>query len=169
DRDVGALPREGQRDRPAEATTAAGHEGGLAGEVEHQAATSAVSRRGWPRRVWSPGARKARAGSAVHSTTAAPAVKPAPKAAISSRSPALMRPAATASTSAIGTDAAEVLPYFSMFRYVFSIGMPTACCTLSMIRRLAWWKRNWSTSSTDRFAFRRAAREDSASWRVAYL
>ena len=30
--------------------------------------------------------------------------------------PALMRPAATASTSAIGTDAADVLPYFSMLR-----------------------------------------------------
>ena len=38
------------------------------------------------------------------------------KAAIISRSPGLIRPAATASTSAIGTDAAEVLPYFSMFR-----------------------------------------------------
>ena len=63
---------------------------------------------------------------------------PAPKATISSRLPGSMRPSAIASTSAIGTDAADVLPYFSMLRYVFSGGMPTAFWTLSMIRRLAW-------------------------------
>ncbi len=46
-------------------------------QVEHQrapAASSGAATCGSPRRVCSPGARKARAGSAVHSTTAAPAV-----------------------------------------------------------------------------------------------
>ena len=74
DRDVGALPREGERDRAAQAAAAAGDERGLAGQVEHQTPARSRVRCGWPIRVCSPGARKARAGSAVHSTTAPPAV-----------------------------------------------------------------------------------------------
>ncbi len=80
-----------------------------------------------------------------------------------------MRPAATASARAIGTEAADVLPYFSMLTKTFSSGMFSCFSTLLMIRRLAWWKTNWSTSSTDRPALRRAARAESAICRVAYL
>lgn len=50
-----------------------------------------------------------------HSMTAAPQVKPAPKTTKSTRSPGLMRPAPTASSSAIATLAALVLPYRSTF------------------------------------------------------
>ena len=80
-----------------------------------------------------------------------------------------MRPAAIASTSAIGTDAALVLPYFSMLTKIFSSGIESCLWTFLMIRRLAWWKTNWSTSATPRPASRRAATAESAICRVAYL
>ena len=73
DRHVGTLSGEREGDRAAEAAAAAGDERHLPGQVEHHVAATS-SRCGCPRRVCEPGARKARAGSAVHSTTAAPAV-----------------------------------------------------------------------------------------------
>ena len=45
----------------------------------------------------------------------APEVKPAPNATNTTLSPTSTRPSLTASASAIGTDAADVLPYRSRF------------------------------------------------------
>ena len=53
------------------------------------------------------------AGSAVHSMATAPDVNPAPNATMTIWSPTLTRPSLTASARAIGTDAADVLPYRS--------------------------------------------------------
>src|SRR5262249_20349690 len=50
-----------------------------------------------------------------HSMTAAPHVSPAPNATSNTRSPRRMRPDSTASSSAIGTEAPDVLPYRSRF------------------------------------------------------
>src|SRR6185503_19229451 len=65
-------------------------------------------------RIFSSASRP-RAGSAVHSIVTAPEVNPAPKATIVIRSPTFTRPSLTASAIAIGTDAADVLPYLSTF------------------------------------------------------
>ena len=53
ERDVGALPGEAQHDGPADAARAAGHEGGLAREVDHRG--SSCQRTGWRAGSGSPG------------------------------------------------------------------------------------------------------------------
>ena len=50
-----------------------------------------------------------------HSITAAAQVSPAPNTTISTRSPRCKRPSETASSKAMATEAAEVLPYLSRF------------------------------------------------------
>ena len=87
-----------------------------------------------------------RAGSAVHSIATAPEVKPAPKATMTMLSPTLTRPSLTASASAIGTDAAEVLPYLSRLTNIRSIGRSRPLATASMIRMFAWCGMNRSMS-----------------------
>ena len=57
------------------------------------------------------------------------------------------RPSLTASARAIGTDAAEVLPYLSRLTYSRSIGRSRPFATASMIRTLAWCGMIRSTSS----------------------
>ena len=88
-----------------------------------------------------------RAGSAVHSIVTAPLVKPAPNATIVTLSPTLTRPSFTASARAIGTDAAEVLPYLSRLMNILSIGRSRPFATASMIRTFAWCGMNRSTSA----------------------
>ena len=56
-----------------------------------------------------------------------------------SMSPGLNQPARFASSSVIGSDADEVLPYFSMFIQHFEAGMSSRSSAASMIRMLAWW------------------------------
>ena len=82
-------------------------------------------------------ASRPRAGSAVHSIVTAPEVNPAPKATMVIRSPTSMRPSLTASAIAIGTEAAEVLPYLSTFVNIRSIDRFRPLATASMIRMLA--------------------------------
>src|SRR2546423_15602535 len=71
--------------------------------------------------------------------TAFAQVRPAPKATKTMMFPGLIRPERQASSSAIGTDAAEVLPYLSMFTKTFSGGKPSLCVAESMMRRVGWW------------------------------
>ena len=70
-------------------------------------------------------------------TSAAPQVKPPPKATRRTLSPRRMRPTASASQSAIGIEAAEVLPYRWIFTKTFSGGKRKRFATPSMIRTLA--------------------------------
>src|SRR5439155_13333534 len=76
----------------------------------------------------SPGA----SGRDHHSITAAPHVRPAPKTTIITRSPRWMRPECTASSRAIATDAAEVLPYLSRLMKTCSGFDPRRSLTASM-------------------------------------
>src|SRR5580704_10573291 len=82
-----------------------------------------------------------------HLTSAAPQVRPPPSASISTRSPGWMRPSPTASSSASGIDAAEVLAWRSIVTTVcpgFSFSrLPIA----SMIRKLAWCGTSQSMSA----------------------
>ena len=55
----------------------------------------------------------------------APQLKPPPSASISTRSPRLIRPSATAASRASGIEAAEVLAWRSMVRTTFSGGRPS--------------------------------------------
>src|SRR6056297_1053238 len=68
---------------------------------------------------------------------AAPQVNPPPKASSSMVSPRLMRPERTATSSAIGTDAADVLPCMSTVTTTRSIGMSSLRAVALMMRRLA--------------------------------
>ena len=90
--------------------------------------------------------RRSAGGSAVHSMATAPEVKPAPKATMTIWSPTLTRPSLTASASAIGTDAADVLPYLSRLTNILSIGRSRPLATDSMMRMLAWCGMNRSMS-----------------------
>ena len=60
----------------------------------------------------------------------------------------------TASARAIGTDAADVLPYLSRLTNIFSIGRSRPLATASTIRMLAWWGMNRSMSDGSRPDFR---------------
>ena len=62
------------------------------------------------------------AGSVYQRSSTAPQVKPPPIASSSTRSPFLMRPSATATESASGTEAADVLPCRSTVVTTFSLG-----------------------------------------------
>ena len=73
-------------------------------------------------------------------------MKPAPNATIATLSPTLTRPSLTASASAIGTDAADVLPYLSRLTNILSIGRSRPLATASMIRMFAWCGMNRSMS-----------------------
>src|SRR6266700_451244 len=72
-----------------------------------------------------------------HRSSAAPQVKPPPMASKSTRSPRLMRRSATASASASGIEAADVLPWRSSVITTFSGAMPSLCAEPSMMRLLA--------------------------------
>ena len=108
-----------------------------------------------------------RAGSAVHSIATAPDVNPAPNATITILSPTATRPSLTASASAIGTDAAEVLPYLSRLTNMRSIGRSRPLATASMMRMFAWCGMNRSTSPGAIPALPTAASAVEASVRVA--
>src|SRR5215475_2682262 len=60
-------------------------------------------------------------------TKAAPQVKPPPMASSSRRSPRLMRRSASASASASGIDAADVLPWRSTVVTIFAGAIPSLC------------------------------------------
>src|SRR5262245_19338016 len=66
-------------------------------------------------------------------------VSPPPKATSRTVSPVLARPPRTASSSAIGTDAAEVLPNRSRLTTTLSAENPVASKAASMIRWFTWW------------------------------
>src|SRR5204863_6025995 len=101
--------------------------------------------------------------------TAAPQARPPPNAENSRRSSALSLPCSTASSSAMGSEADEVLPYLSMFRKKRSMEMPTRSETPSMMRRLAWWANTQLTSATLSPLASRAASEALAMLRTACL
>lgn len=61
-------------------------------------------------------------------------VRPPPKATRRIVSPGLARPSRIASSRAIGTDAADVLPYFARFTMTLSRGKPVDSRAESMIR-----------------------------------
>src|SRR2546425_8690996 len=65
-------------------------------------------------------------------------VNPEPNAVRMRRSPRRSRPAASASSSAMGIEAAVVLPYRSMLAYTWSGRSPANFWTISMMRRFAW-------------------------------
>ncbi len=72
-------------------------------------------------------------------------MRPAPKAANRMVSPDFTRFARTASSMAIGIEAAEVFPTRSTFTYTRFGSIPNRTPTASMIRRFAWWGTNRST------------------------
>ena len=65
-------------------------------------------------------------------------------------SPGSTRPASRASLTAIGIEAAAVLPSSPMFMNTLSASMPRRRVADSMILALAWWGTTRSTSSTVR-------------------
>ena len=84
----------------------------------------------------------------AHSTTAAPQLRPPPKPASTSLLPSCTSPCSTASQRAMGTDAAEVLPYLSTLVNSFSGGKPSASAADWMMRMFAWCGMKRSTSSS---------------------
>src|ERR1041385_3204259 len=82
-------------------------------------------------------------------TRAAPQVKPPPIASNNTRSPRLMRPSFTATSSASGIEAADVLPCRSTVVTTFSGAMPSLCAEPSMMRLLAWCGTNQSRSAAE--------------------
>src|SRR5256712_5033513 len=104
-----------------------------------------------------------------HRTTVLAQVKPAPKAQNISFMPAWTRPHRTASSSAIATDAADVLPKRSTFTYTLSIGRPACFAVASMIRMLAWWGMRRSMSPAASPARASALSQASAIERTAAL
>src|SRR6185503_5641217 len=76
--------------------------------------------------------------SVPHSTTVAPQVRPAPKAAIRTRAPLARPPASRASSSATGIEAAEVLPNLAMQSRTRAGSGPSRSPTERRIRALAW-------------------------------
>src|SRR5436853_536281 len=80
-------------------------------------------------------------------SSVAPQVKPPPIASSRMRSPFLMRPSATATDSASGIDAADVLPCLSTVMTTFSGAMPSFTADASMMRLLAWCGTNQSISA----------------------
>ena len=73
-------------------------------------------------------------------------IKPLPKPAMATRSPSLIRPCSQASQSAIGIEAAVVLPNRSMLETTFSSGRFISFCTATVMRALAWCGINKSMS-----------------------
>src|SRR5580692_2072623 len=73
----------------------------------------------------------------VHRHATAPHERPPPKATNTIRSPGLTRPARTVSESAIGIEAADVLPYSAMLITTLSSGRPKYRAVASMMRLLA--------------------------------
>src|SRR5207249_549162 len=84
------------------------------------------------------GAEPNRFARGYHCTTMLAHVKPAPKAQNITFIPGCSRPHRTASSSAMATDAADVLPNRSTFTYTLSIGRPACLAVASMIRMFAW-------------------------------
>src|SRR5260221_703503 len=102
-------------------------------------------------------------------TNEEPQVKPPPTPCSSRRSPALIFPARRYSSSASGTEAAEVLPWWSTVTTSFSRGRPSLRAVASRMRMLAWCGISQSTSSSDIFAMATVSRADSSSTRTANL
>src|SRR5207302_1909840 len=87
-------------------------------------------------------------GSSDHSRATPPQVAPEPKATETMRSPRRSRPVRSASASASGIEALEVLPKRSPLKNTRSMPTPSRFAVASTMRRLAWWGMTWSTSST---------------------
>src|ERR1700733_9294532 len=83
-----------------------------------------------------------------HRSSAAPQVKPPPIASSKSKSPRLIRRSATASASASGIEAAEVLPCLSTVLTILVGAMPSLWADPSIMRLLAWCGINQSMSAT---------------------
>src|SRR5262249_54062024 len=79
-------------------------------------------------------------------TSVAPQVKPPPIASSMTSSPCLMRPSATATVSASGIDAAEVLPCLATVLTTLLDAIPSFLAESSMMRWLAWCGTNQSMS-----------------------
>src|SRR3954447_12971049 len=80
-------------------------------------------------------------------SSAEPQVNPPPIASSKTRLPFLMRPSATATASASGIDAADVLPWRSTVSTTFCGAICSLCAEASMMRLLAWCGTNQSMSS----------------------
>src|SRR5699024_12800893 len=75
-------------------------------------------------------------------TAIAPQVRPAPKPTMTIKSPSPILPSLTASDTATGIDAEEILPYFLIEVAILSSGMHRRCRAASRIRILACsWTR----------------------------
>ena len=72
--------------------------------------------------------------------------------------PGRMRPLLRHSSSAMGIVAAVVFPYFWMLLYTRWSGSPSAFCTASLMRRLAWCAMSRSISPTVRCCFAHSSR-----------
>ena len=76
----------------------------------------------------------------------APQLRPPPKATVQTSCPGCSLPDRDASSSATGTDAADVLPKRSTLTMTRSFGIPRRSAAESMIRKLAWWGISQSRS-----------------------
>src|SRR6266496_368241 len=101
--------------------------------------------------------------------TPAPQAMPAPIAMMRIVSPGLNQPARLASSSVVGTLAAEVLPYFSRFIQHFEAGISRRSSTASRNRLFAWCAMTWVTSPGARWFAASASRLESSSARTANL
>ena len=85
----------------------------------------------------------------VQRTRVAPHVSPAPNEVNRTRSPWRIRPARQARSSAIGIEAAIVLPTSATSTTAFAGSMPSRSTTAIMMRAFAWWGISTSTSSIE--------------------
>src|SRR5262249_862792 len=81
-------------------------------------------------------------------TSEEPQVKPPPTPCISTRWPTRIFPARMYSSSASGTDAADVLPWWSTVTTSFSRAMPSFFAVASRMRTFAWCGMSQSTSAS---------------------
>src|SRR5919201_1770199 len=95
-------------------------------------------------------------------TSDEPQVKPPPTPCSSTRCPVRILPARTYSSSASGTEAAEVLPWWSTVTTSLSCGRPS-------LRTFAWCGISQSTSASAMLAAATVSRADSSSTRTANL
>src|SRR6266540_362809 len=101
--------------------------------------------------------------------TLAPHAIPPPIAIMRITSPGENQPARFASSSVIGTLAADVLPYFSRFIQHFDAGISSRCSVASRIRLFAWWAMTYFTSPGASFSAASTSRQLSSRARTATL
>ncbi len=92
----------------------------------------------------------------------APQVRPAPNEVNNTRSPWRIRPERHAWSSAIGIEAADVLPTSATSTMAFAGSIPSRSTTDDMIRAFAWWGISTSMSSIVRLDFSRSSRQAEA-------